>query len=91
LHFRNVQSEDKKERLLNADAVFYNDFLDDVSKDVPIGCWSIMEDTTKEIAVIRNNVWAGFTAFHKAATCDFGGVYVGDGFKNSDLCFQLQP
>ena len=41
------------------------------------------------MAIIRNNVWAGFTAYHKAATGDFGGVYVGDGLKNLDLCFQL--
>ena len=41
------------------------------------------------MAVIRNNVWAGFTAYNKASSNDFGGIYVGDGLKNLDLCFQM--
>lgn len=69
--------------------MFKTDFLDEVALDVPIGSWSIQPDTTNEIAVIRNNMWAGFTAYHKAGSCEFGGVYVGDGFKNTDLCFQM--
>ena len=60
-----------------------------MSCDVPTGCWSIQKDTTGCQAVIRNNVWAGFTAYHKAGSCDFGGVYVGDGLKNIELAFQL--
>ena len=86
-HFRNVQTDEKKAKLLEADAVFKPDFLDEVSIDLPMGTWSIQPDTTNTLAVIRNNVWAGFTAYHKAGTCEFGGVYVGDGFKNSDLVF----
>ena len=51
--------------------------------------WSIQKDTTGQMAVIRNTIWAGFTAYHKAASGDFGGIYVGDGLKNRDLCFML--
>ena len=54
-----------------------------------MGCWSIQADSTNQIAVIRNNVWAGFTAYHKSGTGDFGGVYVGDGFKNTEVCFMM--
>ena len=54
-----------------------------------MGSWTIQPDTTNEVAVIRNNLWAGFTAYHKAGSGDFGGVYVGDGVKNVDLCFQM--
>jgi len=51
--------------------------------------WSIQKDTTGEIAIIRNHVWSGFTAYHKAGCEDFGGIYVGDGTKNLDLVFQM--
>ena len=88
-HFRNCQDDAKKAALLEDDAVFQSDFLDDVITDVPMGCWSIQKDTTDQITIIRNNVWAGFTAYQKTASEDFGGVYVGDGIKNRDLCFQL--
>lgn len=88
-HFRNVQDEEKKELLLRDDAVFQPDFLDEVSSDQPVGMWSCQKDATGCVAIIRNNVWAGFTAYHKASSADFGGVYVGDGLKNLDLCFQM--
>ena len=88
-HFRNVQNSEKKEMLLQDDAVFATDFLDEVSEDMPNGSWSIQKDSTGQMAVIRNNIWAGFTAYHKVASNDFGGVYVGDGLKNLDLCFQM--
>jgi len=40
-HFRNVQDEAKKALLLADDAVFQEDFLDEVASDLPKGCWSI--------------------------------------------------
>lgn len=88
-HFRNVQSDDKKELLLRDDAVFEPSFLDEVSQDLPKGTWSIQKDSCEQTAIIRNNIWSGYTAYHKAASCDFGGVYVGDGQKNLDFVFQL--
>ena len=69
--------------------MYQTNFLDEVSMDLPSGMWSCQKDTTGEMAIIRNNVWAGFTAYHKACSEDFGGIYVGDGLKNLDLCFQL--
>ena len=88
-HFRNVQNDEKKALLLQDDAVFQADFLDEVSTDLPCGMWSIQQDSSCSMAVIRNNVWAGYTAYHGACTADFGGVYVGDGQKNLDLVFQI--
>ena len=88
-HFRNVQSEEKQALLLQDDAVFQPDFLDEVSGDKPAGCWSIQQDSSMSMAVIRNNLWAGYTAYHTAGTGDFGGIYVGDGQKNLDLVFQI--
>ena len=86
-HFRNVQDERKKKQLLEDDAVFRPDFLDEVSTDMPLGCWSIQQDMSGTSAVIRNNVWAGYTAYHKSASQQFGGIYFGDGLKNLDLAF----
>ena len=69
--------------------MFQPDFLDEVALDTPMGCWSIQPDTTNEVAIIRNNLWAGFTAFHQCGTGRFGGVYVGDAVKNIEICFQM--
>lgn len=88
-HFRNCQSEAKLASLLEDDAVFQPDFLDEVSTDLPKCMWSIQKDTTGRIAIIRNNIWCGFTAYHRACSGDFGGIYVGEGQKNLDLVFQL--
>ena len=41
MHFRNVQSEAKRRLLLQDDAIFQPNFLDDVSADLPRGMWSI--------------------------------------------------
>jgi len=73
--------------LLEDDAIFQPNFLDEVADDMPQGCWSIQKDSTGQVAVIRNNVWAGFTAYYKVSSNDFGGIYVGDGLKNLDLPF----
>lgn len=73
--------------MLEDDAIFQPNFLDEVADDMPQGCWSIQKDSTGQVAVIRNNVWSGFTAYNKVSSNDFGGVYVGDGLKNLDLPF----
>lgn len=75
--------------LLEDDAVFHADFLDEVATDAPTGCWSIQKDCTGQTAVIRHNVWPGFTAYHTACSNNFGSVYVGDGLKNLEICHQL--
>lgn len=88
-HFRNCQDAGKKELLLKDDAVFQPDFLDEVSTDLPNGCWSVQQDSNGKSAIIRNHVWAGYTAYHQTGTNTFGGVYVGDGLKNADLAFMI--
>ena len=40
-HFRNVQDAAKKELLLEDDAIFQPNFLDEVATDLPIGGWCI--------------------------------------------------
>ena len=56
---------------------------------MPKGVWSIQRDSNGKKAVIRNHMWAGYTAFHEVGTNNFGGVYVGDGLKNADLAFMI--
>jgi len=71
------------------DAIFNRAFLDDVDCDKPVGCWSIQQSSDYTTAIIRNNVWKGYTAFHKKETQEHGCIYVGDGMKNGNLCFMI--
>ena len=90
-HFRNVQNQEKKEALEKDDAIYQRNFLDDVSADrPPVGCWAIQRDSaTSTTAILRNLMWPGSYAYHKAGTRVFGSVYIGDGQKNTDLAFML--
>ena len=88
-HFRNAQQKEKKEALEKEDAIFQKNFLDDIMIDKPNGCWSIQKDSTGTVAILRNLLWPGYFAYHKANTNTFGSCYIGDGLKNADLCFML--
>jgi radial spoke head protein 9 len=87
-HFRNVQDEVKKDGLEADDAIFKQDFLDEVTVQ-PRGCWSVQRDELKRIAFFRHLVWKGFLCFHSEESTEFGAVYVGDGLKNEHFCFQV--
>lgn len=88
-HFRNVQDLIKKENLEADDAIFQRDFLDEVVTDKPAGCWSLQKDHSGRMALIRNNIWKGYTAFHRVSTQEHGSIYVGDGVKNENFCFMI--
>lgn len=88
-HFRNCLDATKKANLEADDAIFNKSFLDDVHTDLPKGCWSLQKDNTQTMAVIRNNVWRGFTAYHTVNTNEHGCIYVGDGLKNGNFCFMV--
>ncbi len=88
-HFRNVQQKEKKEGLEKDDAIFQRTFLDDIVVDKPIGQWSVQKDHTGTVAVLRNLLWPGFFAYHKANTKQFGSFYIGEGIKNAELPFML--
>lgn len=87
MHFRNVQQPEKAESLLEDEAVFQPNFLDDVTTDLPKGQWSVQKDSTGKTAIIRNHVWQGFTAYHTSGTNTFGCCYMGDGQKNTEFAF----
>jgi radial spoke head protein 9 len=88
-HFRNVQLPEKRDQLDRDDALFSYDFLDPIMKDQPKGCWSVQVDPSKTLSSVRSLIWPGYFAYHQANTTKFGGVYFGDGIKNSDLPFML--
>ena len=46
VHFREVQNKKQKDLIARCEAVFSNNFLDDVSSDKPNFCWSIIKDAT---------------------------------------------
>ena len=89
LHFRNVQSKEKRMQLDRDDAIFTYDFLDPADQDIPKPCWSVQIDSTKALVNVRSLLWPGYVAYHRAATQRFGGVYIGNGIKNVDLAFML--
>ena len=89
MHFRNVQSHQKKEQMEREDAIFVPNFLDPLVLDQPQGAWAIHLDATKTMANIRSLVWPGYVAYHRTGTNSFGGVYIGKGLKNADLAFML--
>jgi len=89
LHFRNVQTKDKRMQLDRDDAIFTYDFLDPAELDLPKPCWSLQIDSTKTLVNVRSLLWPGYVAYHRANTQRFGGVYIGNGIKNIDLAFML--
>jgi radial spoke head protein 9 len=88
-HFRQVKSLEKRELLDRGVGPEVTDFLDQVEKDMPKGCWKLQVDASKTQVAIRSLYWPGYIAFAVADTKTFGGFYAGDGVKNKDLPFML--
>lgn len=91
MHFRNVQESDcKKIELEKAEATFKNDFLECIEQDAPKGCWNIQGNERGDTMLIRSLNWPGYQFYHKKATNQFGGIYIGDGLKNQEVHFIVQ-
>lgn len=54
VHFRDVQNKKQLDMIARCEAVYSDDFLDDVSADQPNHCWSIIKDTTQTVATLRS-------------------------------------
>jgi len=89
VHFREVQNQKQKDMIARCEAVFSNNFLDDVSNDKPNFSWSIIKDTTQAVATLRSQLWPGYYGFHRSNTSIYGSCYIGDGIKNIDLPFMI--
>lgn len=88
-HFREIEGQEKKERVARDDSIFKHDFLDSIADDPTKGRWSLQLDATGATVNIRNLLWPGYFHFHKIGTKLFGSVYMGDGRKQKDLPFML--
>lgn len=89
LHFRSAQTKEKKDLNQKDDAIFRPDFLESIAEDDIRGSWSVQPDTTRSQVIIKCLLWPGYYAYHKLNSKIYGGVYIGDGIKNSDLPFML--
>lgn len=89
LHFRRATALEAKSALEKKDLVKDVEFMDSLAEDQPKGCWSARFDAATGTATLRSFVWPGYTAFHKARSAQFGGVYFGDGARNDDIGFML--
>ena len=90
VHLRPVENQEKKDKISMGKAVFDFDFLDSIADDPIKQSWSIHVDSTRTISTLRNLIWPGYFAYHKANTDEFGGVYIGYGIKNIDIPFMQQ-
>jgi radial spoke head protein 9 len=90
VHFRPVENNEKKDKIAMGKAVFDFDFLDSISDDPIKDSWSLHLDSTRTTCTLRNLIWPGYFAYHKANTDEYGGVYIGYGIKNNDIPFMQQ-
>lgn len=61
--------------------------LETLEHDIPKSCWSIIHDSSKLLALVRNFKWPGFLSYNRANTVMYGYCYFGDGRKVNDLMF----
>lgn len=88
-HFRPVELAEKREMIDRGDALNMMDFFDPIEKDTPKGSWSLVVDASGTLSCLRSQLWPGYFAYCKANCQAYGGVYIGDGIKHSDLPFML--
>ena len=90
VHLRPVENQEKKDKIAMGKAVFDFEFLDSIADDPIKQSWSLHIDSTRTVCTLRNLVWPGYFAYHKANTDEFGGIYIGYGIKNIDIPFMQQ-
>jgi radial spoke head protein 9 len=88
-HFHPASQHDKVSIMQRDEAVYNNGFLDEIVADYPRSCWSLVRDCTESVANLRNNLWAGYYAFHRLNTPIYGSLYIGNGIRNNDLPFMV--
>jgi radial spoke head protein 9 len=89
MHFRAIRHLDNKEWIEREDSVFYHEVFDSIDRDFPSGQWSIQVEPTGKASLLRNLQWLGYFSFHRLGSKTYGGVYIGEGLKNSDFPFMV--
>ncbi|KAF4666138.1 Radial spoke head protein 9 [Perkinsus chesapeaki] len=93
-HFRPSSDATALRALVADDAAFMtaSNFLDNVDEDSPKGAAWVLRPNVSVLqgaTVLRSLVWPGYTAFHVPGSTLYGGAYLGNGIRNSDLAFML--
>ena len=88
-HFRVIQQKEKVELMMRDEAVYNNEFLDEITEDLPKHQWNIAKDCSGTIACVKNLLWPGYYAYHRTCTSVYGNLYIGYGIRNNDLPFML--
>jgi radial spoke head protein 9 len=89
VHFRPVATKEKRDLIDRDDGIFNHNFLDSLSSDSLKDAWTVQKDTTEGVAILRNRLWPGYYAYHRAGTPIYGALYFGNGLRNNDLPFML--
>ena len=82
-------TQEKLEYSETDDACFKYDILDNILSDDVKGSWSVQVDSTGNISNVRSLLWPGYYAVHQSCSDLYGGVYFGNGQKNSELAFMI--
>lgn len=61
--------------------------LETLDRDIPRSSWSLVTDSSKLVAFVRNFKWPGFLAYNRANSPVHGYCYFGDGRTVNDLIF----
>ena len=88
-HFRVIQQKDKVDIMMRDEAVYNNDFLDEITEDLPKRQWCLTKDCTETTAILKSLLWPGYCAYHRTFTPIYGALYIGYGIRNHDLPFML--
>ena len=68
VHLRPVENQEKKDKIAMGKAVFDFDFLDSIADDPIKDSWTLHLDSTRTTCSLRNLIWPGYFAYHKANT-----------------------
>jgi len=89
VHWRVPTQADKKKAFETKGLSQTSDFLDDLSKDEPTGCWSLIFEPAGCMVTLRSNVYPGAVAFASVSGPGYGNIYFGNGLRNNDIAFML--
>jgi hypothetical protein len=53
-HMRQIKRQENLDLIARNQAVYEDNFLDDLSQDKPIKCWSTLSDATQSVAILRS-------------------------------------
>lgn len=65
------------------------DIFDNISKDVPVGSWSLQTERSGSVAIVKSFLWPGHVFFHAPEAGKWGNFYYGTGQKNQNLSLML--